>query len=59
MYTFHRDMKLENLLMGTDGIKIGDFGTAILLDSTMKLPFTYGMSTCQCSCTYYELLYLC
>lgn len=40
-HVVHRDMKLENLLMATDGIKIGDFGTAILLDSTMKLPFAH------------------
>ena len=36
-------MKLENLLLSGDSIKISDFGAAICLDSEMKLPFAYGM----------------
>ena len=36
-------MKLDNLLLSPgDKIKIGDFGSAIRLDSTMKLPYTHG-----------------
>ena len=34
-------MKLDNLLYSRDGLKIADFGTAIILDDTMKLPFTF------------------
>ena len=40
----NRDMKLENVLMAADGLKIADFGTAICLDLTMKLSF----SCCMC-----------
>ncbi len=37
-----RDMKLENLLWSGNSTKISDFGTAIRLDSGMKLPFAFG-----------------
>ena len=37
-------MKLENLLLSGNSIKISDFGCAIKLDATMKLPFAYGIS---------------
>jgi serine/threonine protein kinase len=35
----HRDLKLDNLALLADNIKIVDFGSAIKLDHTMKLPF--------------------
>lgn len=40
-YYIHRDMKLDNLLISGNTIKISDFGLAIRLDSTMKLPFVF------------------
>ena len=44
----NRDMKLENVLMAADGLKIADFGTAICLDLTMKLSFSCCMHVCAC-----------
>ena len=35
-------MKLENLLMSEDGLKIADFGVAIQLDANMQLPYNFG-----------------
>ena len=32
---------MENLLMSANGLKICDFGVAIRMDSTMKVPFTF------------------
>ena len=44
VYIMNRDMKLENVLMAADGLKIADYSTAICLDLTMKLSF----SCCMC-----------
>jgi serine/threonine protein kinase len=38
-YNYFRDLKLDNLALLADNIKIVDFGSAIKLDHTMKLPF--------------------
>ena len=38
----HRDLKLQNLLMSNDGLKICDFGLAIELDSSMEMIYTQG-----------------
>ena len=39
----HRDLKMENLLLGQNGkLVIGDFGKAILLDDDFKIPFIQG-----------------
>ena len=46
LLTVVRDMKLDNLLLSQDGIKIADFGTAITLDGSMKLPFTFRKYLC-------------
>ena len=41
----HRDLKMENLLLSQDGkLVIGDFGKAILLDETFKIPYVQGNS---------------
>ena len=40
----HRDLKMENLLLSQDGkLVIGDFGKAILLDDTFKIPYVQGI----------------
>ncbi len=41
----YRDMKLDNLLLCGETVKIADFGSAIRLDSTMRLPFNNGIHT--------------
>ena len=39
----HRDLKLQNLLMCDNGLKICDFGLAIELDDSMKMMYTQGI----------------
>lgn len=36
-----RDLKLENLMISGDVLKIVDFGEAIKLQGNMKLPYEY------------------
>ena len=38
----HRDLKLDNLLLSGDGLKICDFGMALELDTTMVMPYMPG-----------------
>ena len=40
----HRDLKLDNLLLSGDGLKICDFGMALELDSTMVMQYMPGTS---------------
>ncbi len=51
-----RDMKLDNLLITGNSVKISDFGTAMRLDQNMKLPFTFGMHNHQLLDTVYTCM---
>ena len=52
----NRDMKLENVLMAADGLKIADYRTAICLDLTMKLSFSCCMC---CAHVHFSKYYVC
>ena len=43
----HRDLKLDNLLLSGDGLKICDFGMALELDTTMVMQYMPGISVCN------------
>ena len=53
-HVVHRDLKLDNLLISERGrVIISDFGKAMLLDETMRIPYTfYGNFQLPCFSLY-------